>query len=78
MKTTGLILTTALAAMAAQGGDMGLYPREPKEPKNKYNLTENEVVYLSTLTPKQKKIFLRMSKDERYELLNYKPEETKD
>lgn len=50
--------------MAAQGG-LVFHAKEPKEPKNKYNLTEDEIVYLSTLKPKQKKAFLKMSKDER-------------
>jgi hypothetical protein len=34
-------------------------PKTPREPKNKFNLSPEEIEFLATLNPKQKKIFLK-------------------
>ena len=54
------VLLTALAAMSPN--DHIFEPRIEQPPKNKYNLTDEELVMMETMTPKQKKAFLKERK----------------
>lgn len=48
-----------MAAIAGLGG-FNLIPfKKQSEPKNKYNLTEAEIEALKSMSPKQKKKFLK-------------------
>ncbi len=53
----------AMSMIAALAGMTGsnIIPRRsaPQPPKNKYNLTSEEVAHMATLSPKEKKIFLK-------------------
>jgi hypothetical protein len=50
-----------MASVAALSGVKGIerFSSKPKDPKNKYNLTPEEVILLESMTPKEKKKFLK-------------------
>jgi len=57
---TGLLIPTILSMFSDGASLSDFTPRNKStEPKNKYNLTDEEVEQLSTMTPKEKKKFLK-------------------
>lgn len=58
---SALVISTLLAANHNSGGLLigNSVAIAPPEPKNKYNLNDDERQILSTLSPKQKKLFLK-------------------
>lgn len=54
----------ALLAMTALALESGFIPeiKEEKPPKNKFNLTNEEIIKLESMTPKEKKKYLKERK----------------
>lgn len=52
------ILVAALAMAESSGFTMPIL--KPCEPKNKFNLTDEQIELMATMTPKQKKTFLKL------------------
>lgn len=62
MKTLSLNAAATLAMMVATAGpevQSAVVPKPEALPKNKYNLTEEDIEKMSSMTPKEKKIFLK-------------------
>ena len=47
-----------LASLLAESG-LNFKPYKPREPQNKYNLTDEQIEQMATMTPKEKKKFIK-------------------